>query len=83
MISIWLTFCGKSVKIVDCTIMKGIEKIMSQEEFIDRLFDIISETKNLPVKDMDSDARKNTITVYLTDGAVFKIRCENCAHINS
>lgn len=50
---------------------------MSQEEFIDRLFDTISETKNLLIKDMDSDAIENTITVYLADGVAFKIWCES------
>jgi len=53
------------------------ERNMEREEFIDRLFDIINETKNLPIKDMDSDAEKNTITVYLTDGAAFTIWCES------
>ncbi|MCM1234293.1 MAG: hypothetical protein NC489_29670 [Ruminococcus flavefaciens] len=56
---------------------------MSKEEFIDRLFETINEAHNLSVKDIDTDAAENTITVYLTDGAAFKIRCEDCAHINS
>ena len=62
---------------VDCIIRKEYKQIMSQEEFIDRLFDIISETKNLSIKDMDSDAIENTITVYLADGAAFKIWYES------
>lgn len=50
---------------------------MDKEEFIDRLFDIVNETKKLQIKDMDSDALENTITVYLADGAAFKIWCES------
>lgn len=50
---------------------------MKEEEFIDRLFETINETHNLPVKDIDTDAAENTITVYLTDGVAFKIWCES------
>lgn len=50
---------------------------MDKEEFLDRLFDIISENNQLNIKDMDSDALENTITVYLADGAAFKIWCES------
>lgn len=34
---------------------------MKQEEFIDRLFETINETHNLPIKDIDTDATENTI----------------------
>lgn len=55
---------------------------MYEHEFMDRLFDMIDETDRLQIKDMDSDAVKNTITVYLTDGSAFKIYCESQAYLN-
>ncbi len=51
---------------------------MEKEEFMDRLFDTVNESDNLPIADIDTDAIENTITVYLTDGAAFKVMCENC-----
>lgn len=57
--------------------MRGNIQRMSQEEFIDRLFEVINETHNFPIKDIDTDAAENTITVFLTDGAAFKIWCES------
>jgi len=51
--------------------------MMSKEEFTDRLFETINETHSLPIKDIDTDAAENTITVFLIDGAVFKIWCES------
>lgn len=58
-------------------VLGSIGENMDKEEFIDRLFDIVNETKKLQIKDMDSDALENTITVYLADGAAFKIWCES------
>lgn len=57
--------------------MRGNIQRMSQEEFIDSLFEVINGTHNLPIKDIDTDAAENTITVFLTDGAAFKIWCES------
>ncbi len=51
---------------------------MSKEEFTDRLFDTINESNNLPIADIDTDATENTITVYLKDGAIFKVMSEDC-----
>lgn len=53
---------------------------MSQAEFIDRLFDAVNESDNLPIQDIITDAVENTIKVYLTDGSVFQIRCENSGY---
>lgn len=50
---------------------------MSQMEFIDRLFDTINESDNLPIQDVVTDAEKNIIKVYLTDGSIFQIQCKN------
>ncbi len=48
---------------------------MIQSEFMDKLFGMVNESDNLPICDIDADAVKNVIKVYLTDGSVFKIQC--------
>lgn len=50
---------------------------MSKTEFMDRLFDVVNDSDNLPIQDIVTDAAKNTIKVYLTDGSIIQIRCEN------
>jgi hypothetical protein len=53
---------------------------MCQTEFIDRLFDVVNESDNLPIQDIVTDAAEDIIKVYLTDGSVFKIQCENTGY---
>lgn len=50
---------------------------MHKEEFTDRLFDTINESSYLPIQDIVTDAVENTIKIYLTDGSIIQIRCEN------
>lgn len=51
---------------------------MKQNEFKDRLFDILNETNNLPIQDLIVDDKNDTVNVYLTDGTRFSIRIDNC-----
>ncbi len=53
---------------------------MSQTEFIDRLFDAVNESDNLPIQDVVTDAAEDIIKVYLTDGSVFQIQCTNIGY---
>ena len=53
---------------------------MEMNEFKDRLFDILNETDNLPIQDLDADDSNNIVNVYLTDGSRFTVRVENCGN---
>lgn len=48
---------------------------MNRAEFMDRIFDTINESDNLPIQDIIMDAAEDIIKVYLTDGSVFQIQC--------
>lgn len=50
---------------------------MSKDEFKDRLFDILNESNDLPIKDIAVDDKEDTIKVYLTDGTNFIIFVDN------
>ncbi len=50
---------------------------MQINEFKDRLFDILNETDNLPIQDISVQDKEDKITLYLTDGTLFTISCEN------
>lgn len=57
--------------------MKRIFK-MNQAEFVNRLFDVLNEADDcLSIQDIATDAKLNIIKVYLADGSIFEIRCEN------
>jgi hypothetical protein len=51
---------------------------MSKDEFKDRLFDILNESNDLPIKDIAVDDKEDTIKVYLTDGTNFIIFVDTC-----
>lgn len=53
---------------------------MEKNEFKDRLFDILSDTDNLPIQDIMVEDRNNKINVYLTDGTRFTVHVENCGN---
>ena len=38
---------------------------MGKNEFIDRLFDVLNDTDNLPIQDLKFDGIDNNIYVYL------------------
>lgn len=48
---------------------------MNLNMFKDKLFDILNETDDLPVKDLEADDVKDTLYVTLSDDSVFKIHC--------
>lgn len=45
-------------------------------EFKDKLFDILNETEHLPIIDIVVEDKRNRMKIYLFDGALFKIQCE-------
>lgn len=51
---------------------------MEKNEFKDRLFDILNDTDDLAIQDIDMDDRNDLINIYLKDGARFSIRIDNC-----
>ncbi len=53
---------------------------MGKTEFVDRLFDTINESDNLPIQDIVTDARADIIKIYLEDGSVFLIQCSDIGY---
>lgn len=51
---------------------------MDKDEFKDRLFDVLNDTDDLPIKDIGGDDKSDLITVYLMDGTSFSVHIENC-----
>lgn len=51
---------------------------MDENEFKDRLFDILNDTDNLPIQDIVVDDRNNIVNVYLTDGTKFSVHVKKC-----
>ena len=49
---------------------------MGKNEFIDRLFDVLNDTDNLPIQDLKFDGIDNNIYVYLEDGTKFLVCVE-------
>ncbi len=46
---------------------------MTHEEFKDRLFELLNETDQMPIADIDTDDVNNTFKVILQDGTQFLI----------
>lgn len=46
---------------------------MTHEEFKDRLFDILNETKALPIADIDTNDKDSQFKIVLRDGSQFII----------
>lgn len=53
---------------------------MDINEFKDRLFEILDETDNLPIQDLDLDDKNDTLNIYLRDNTRFSVRVENCGN---
>ena len=51
---------------------------MKKQMFMDMLFDAVNDSDNLPIRDISTNSKKNTINVYLNDGTEFKILCKQC-----
>lgn len=50
---------------------------MRKNEFKDRLFDILNDTKALPIQDIITEDDTDTLNIYLTDGSRFSVHVEN------
>ncbi len=50
---------------------------MTKNEFKDRLFDVLNETNNIPIKDIKTDDRNNNFVIFLDDGTKFLIHVDN------
>ena len=51
---------------------------MSKDEFKDRMFDVLNETDDIPIDDIEADYRNNSFGIILDDGTKFLIRVDNC-----
>ena len=49
-----------------------------EERNQDRLFDVLNDTDNLPIRDIVIDNRNNIVNVYLTDSTSFSVHVEKC-----
>lgn len=58
--------------------MLGAEDNMKKNEIRDRLFGVLNDTDNLPIQDIMVNDSKDKMTVYLSDGTLFTIKCEIC-----
>ena len=53
---------------------------MEKNEIKDRLFDVLSDTNNLPIQGIIVEDRRDIINVYFTDGIGFLVHVENCGN---
>ena len=51
---------------------------MDENEFKDRLFDVLNDTDNLPIQDIVVDDQSNIVNIYLTDGTRFLLYVKKC-----
>lgn len=49
---------------------------MELNYFKDKLFDLINESDELDIADIETEDRKDLFTVTMGDGSVFKVMCE-------
>lgn len=52
---------------------------MELNYFKDRLFDLLNETDELDIADLNVEDKKNLLTVTMSDGSVFEIMCQTAA----
>ena len=50
---------------------------MEKNEFKDRLFEILNDTKGLPIQDIVTEDNNDILNIYLTDGTRFSVHVEN------
>ncbi len=50
---------------------------MNMDEFKDKLFDVLNETNDIPIKDLEADDRNNDIRIFLDDGSTFQLHVGN------
>lgn len=49
---------------------------MKKNEFVDRLFDILNDTDDLPIRDLCYDGRRDKVYACLKDGTKFSVSVE-------
>ena len=52
---------------------------MELNYFKDKLFDLLNETDELDITDLNMEDRKNLLTVTMSDGSTFEIICQTAA----
>lgn len=52
---------------------------MELNYFKDKLFDLLNETDELDITDLNMEDRKNLLTVSMSDGSIFEIICQTAA----
>ncbi len=52
---------------------------MELNYFKDKLFDVLNETDELDIADLNLEDRKDLLTVTMSDGSVFEIMCQTVA----
>jgi len=50
---------------------------MGLDEFVDRLFDLLNETDNIPIADIIVNDQNKEIRLLLKDHTVFNIHCSS------
>lgn len=53
---------------------------MEQNEFKDRLLDVLNDTDELPIQDIMVEDRKDIVNIYLTDGTRFSVQIKDCGY---
>lgn len=54
---------------------------MTHEEFKDRLFEILNETPDLPISDIDTNDKESQFRVVLKDGSQFIVSTSPCENL--
>lgn len=54
---------------------------MTHDVFKDKLFDILNETKHLPIADIDTNDKENQFKILLKDGSQFIISTTPCRNL--
>ena len=49
---------------------------MELNYFKDKLFDLLNETDELDIADLDAEDRKNLLKVTMADGRIFEVSCQ-------
>lgn len=49
---------------------------MEDVELRDRMFDVLNETDELPIEDIEVEDREEQIKIFLSDGTVAIVKCK-------
>lgn len=50
---------------------------MELNYFKDKLFDLLNDTDELDIADLNVEDRKNRLTITMADGSIFEIQCQS------